>query len=65
MPSQRSVPVPKDVIGFTPGDDFKLASWAQFVDYFTKLDAHSRHRFVRRRKDNQIIIINKTVGKSD
>jgi hypothetical protein len=35
------VPAPKDVLGFTPGDDRKLASWAQVVDYFKKLDAAS------------------------
>lgn len=35
------VPSPKDVLGFTPGDDRKLASWAQVVDYFKKLDAAS------------------------
>jgi len=35
------VPSPKDVLGFTPGDDRKLASWAQIVDYFKKLDAAS------------------------
>ncbi|HMS08058.1 MAG TPA: M14 family zinc carboxypeptidase [Pyrinomonadaceae bacterium] len=35
------VPTPKDVLGFTPGDDRKLASWAQVVDYFKKLDAAS------------------------
>ncbi|HCA58756.1 MAG TPA: hypothetical protein DEP46_12320 [Blastocatellia bacterium] len=35
------VPTPKDVLGFTPGDDRKLASWAQVVDYFKKLDASS------------------------
>jgi len=35
------VPAPKDVIGFTPGDDRKLANWAQIVDYFKKLDAAS------------------------
>lgn len=35
------VPVPKDTLGFTPGDDRKLASWASIVDYFTKLDAAS------------------------
>lgn len=34
-------PAPKDVLGFTPGDDRKLASWAQVVDYFKKLDAAS------------------------
>jgi hypothetical protein len=35
------VPEPKDVFGFTPGDDYKLASHAQLVDYFRKLDAAS------------------------
>lgn len=37
----QKVPAPKDVIGFTPGDDRKLASWASIVDYFKKLDASS------------------------
>lgn len=37
----QSVPAPKDVLGFTPGDDRKLASWAQIVEYFQKLDAAS------------------------
>lgn len=36
-----SVPAPSDILGFTPGDDRKLASWAQFVDYFKKLDQAS------------------------
>ena len=35
------VPGPKDVLGFTPGDDRRLASWASIVDYFMKLDAAS------------------------
>jgi len=35
------IPAPKDVIGFTPGDDRKLASWASIVEYFKKLDAAS------------------------
>ena len=34
-------PAPADVLGFTPGDDRKLASWASIVDYFQKLDAAS------------------------
>src|SRR5687768_9272286 len=34
-------PALKDVIGFTPGDDRKLASWASIVDYFKKLDTAS------------------------
>ncbi|NOT49372.1 MAG: hypothetical protein HOP17_16735 [Acidobacteria bacterium] len=39
--SAQSIPTPKDTLGFTPGDDRKLASWAQVVDYFKKLDAAS------------------------
>src|SRR5688572_6625821 len=35
------VPAPKDTLGFTPGDDRKLASWASIVDYFKKLDTAS------------------------
>lgn len=37
----QKVPAPADALGFTPGDDKKLASWAQTVDYFQKLDAAS------------------------
>jgi hypothetical protein len=33
----RKVPAPADVLGFTPGDDRKLASWAKVVEYFQKL----------------------------
>jgi Zinc carboxypeptidase len=32
-----NVPPPREVIGFTPGDDRKLASWAQIVGYFKRL----------------------------
>ena len=39
--ASAQVPAPKDVIGFTPGDDRKLASWASIVDYFQKLDKAS------------------------
>ncbi len=35
------VPAPKDVLGFTPGDDRKLASWSKVVEYFQKLDKAS------------------------
>jgi hypothetical protein len=34
----QNVPAPKDVIGFTPGDDRKLASWNQVLEYFQKLE---------------------------
>ena len=37
----RNVPAPEEVLGFRPGDDRKLASWSQVVQYFQKLDAAS------------------------
>src|SRR5690349_6789123 len=37
----KKVPAPADVLGFTPGDDRKLASWAKVVEYFQKLAASS------------------------
>lgn len=39
--AQNRIPEPKEVLGFTPGDDYKLASWAKVVEYFQKLDAAS------------------------
>jgi hypothetical protein len=40
------VPAPYDVIGFTPGDDRRLASWSQIVDYFKRLErASNRVKF--------------------
>jgi Zinc carboxypeptidase len=35
------VPEPADVFGFRPGTDYKLATHAQIVEYFTRLDAAS------------------------
>ncbi len=43
-PETRSVvqiPAPQDVLGFVPGDDRKLASWAQVIEYFTALSRTS------------------------
>jgi hypothetical protein len=41
-----AVPAPRDVIGFEPGEDRRLASWAQVVSYFRQLDeASERVRF--------------------
>jgi hypothetical protein len=37
----ESVPAPEEVLGFRPGDDRKLASWQQVVEYFRRLDAAS------------------------
>ncbi len=50
VPAQRAtrppstaarIPAPSDALGFTPGDDRKLASWASIVEYFRRLDAAS------------------------
>ena len=38
---QRVVPSPRDVLGFAPGEDRKLAGWPQIVDYFKRLDSAS------------------------
>ena len=35
------IPAPSDVFGFVPGDDRKLASWNQIVEYFERLDQSS------------------------
>jgi hypothetical protein len=46
IPAQNKIPEPKDVLGFTPGDDRKLAAWSQILDYFQKLaDASPRVKF--------------------
>src|SRR5258708_3860163 len=41
LAQSKTVPAPADVLGFTPGDDRKLASWAKVVEYFQKLAATS------------------------
>jgi hypothetical protein len=38
-----NIPAPQDVLGFRPGDDRKLASWAKVIEYFQKLAAASDH----------------------
>src|SRR5438105_3899625 len=37
----KPIPAPEDVLGFRPGDDRKLASWAKVIEYFQKLAAAS------------------------
>src|SRR2546426_11860474 len=37
----KVIPAPEDVLGFHPGDDRKLASWAKVIEYFQKLAASS------------------------
>ena len=39
--SFAAIPAPKDVLGFVPGDDRKLASWDQVIAYFEALDKAS------------------------
>src|SRR5689334_16222164 len=39
--SAADVPMPAEVLGFTPGDDRKLASWSQVINYFEQLDRAS------------------------
>ncbi len=38
-PAAGRVPSPRDVLGFTPGDDRKVADWKQITDYFGRLNA--------------------------
>jgi hypothetical protein len=35
------IPSPRDVIGFEPGEDRRLADWSHIVDYFKQLDLAS------------------------
>jgi Zinc carboxypeptidase len=39
--AQSNIPAPEEILGFRPGDDRKLASWAKVIEYFEKLDAAS------------------------
>src|ERR1044072_8108294 len=39
--AQKKIPTTAEALGFAPGEDRKLASWDQVVDYFQKLDAAS------------------------
>ncbi|HYH85728.1 MAG TPA: M14 metallopeptidase family protein, partial [Pyrinomonadaceae bacterium] len=40
-------PAPRDVLGFTPGDDRKIADWTQITDYFKRLDRASNRVLVQ------------------
>ncbi|MCG8607078.1 M14 family metallopeptidase [bacterium] len=35
------IPHPKDIYGFTPGDDYKLATYDQMLEYYKRLDEAS------------------------
>ena len=41
LAAQSAVPTPAAVIGFEPGTDRRLPSWAQVVEYFSRVDAAS------------------------
>src|SRR5437773_12336879 len=40
---QRGLPTPDSVFGFRPGDDYKLATYDQSVEYFKKVAAASKY----------------------
>lgn len=45
---QTHIPAPQEILGFAPGDDRKLASWDQVIQYFEELDkASDRVKFER------------------
>ncbi len=45
--AQSPVPHPRDVFGFTPGDDYKLARYDQMVEYYRILDTASDRVMLR------------------
>ncbi|MFP5355126.1 MAG: M14 metallopeptidase family protein [Gemmatimonadota bacterium] len=44
---QGRVTSPKEFFGFTIGDDYKLATYSQFIDYWKKLDGESDRMVVQ------------------
>lgn len=54
LASWAAVPTPKEHFGFTPGDDYKLADYAQIIGYFQKLErASDRIRLAEFGKSSQ------------
>src|SRR5947209_538389 len=49
-----SIPSPRSVLGFDPGDDRKLAGWSQIIDYFERLDRASDRVEVERIGDTTL-----------
>ncbi len=41
LAQSTTIPSPKSVLGFTPGDDRTIAGWSQITDYFDQLDRAS------------------------
>ncbi|HYY56442.1 MAG TPA: M14 family metallopeptidase [Pyrinomonadaceae bacterium] len=44
---ETSIPSPRSVLGFSPGDDRTIADWRQITDYFSRLDAASERVLVQ------------------
>lgn len=40
-PQRASIPSPRSILGFTPGDDRTIADWKQITNYFAQLDQAS------------------------
>lgn len=38
---EAQIPHPRDVFGFTPGDDYQIATYDQMMEYYRRLDAAS------------------------
>ncbi|HKZ01526.1 MAG TPA: M14 family metallopeptidase, partial [Pyrinomonadaceae bacterium] len=47
LSATAAIPSPQSVLGFTPGDDRKLADWAQITNYFSRLDQSSNRVLVQ------------------
>jgi hypothetical protein len=45
--SDTAIPSPRQVLGFDPGDDRKIADWRQITGYFARLDQSSPRVLVR------------------
>lgn len=45
--STNTIPSPKSVLGFTPGDERTVAGWSQITDYFERLDRASERVLVQ------------------
>jgi hypothetical protein len=41
LPAQARITGPVEALGFTPGDDYRLATYTQLTDWWRKLDAES------------------------
>jgi Zinc carboxypeptidase len=41
VPQPNTIPSPKSVLGFTPGDDRTIAGWSEITNYFERLDRAS------------------------